>query len=61
MRIRFGIAGAAVVVALAPAVLVKREYLDAGSTALGLAVEVCALVVLVIAVSLVLQRQFGVS
>ena len=61
MRIRFGIAGVAVLMAFAPAVVVKREYLNAGSTVLGLAVEVCALVVLVIATSLVLQRQFGVS
>ena len=61
MRIRFGVAGVAVLLALAPAVVVKREYLNAGSTVLGLAVEVCALVVLVIAVSLVLQRQFGLS
>lgn len=61
MRIRFGVAGVAVVTALAPAVVVKRQYLNAGSTVLGLAVEVCALVVLVIAASLVMQRQFGVS
>ncbi len=61
MRIRFGVAGVAVLMALAPAVVAKWRYLDTGSTALGLAVEVSALVVTAIAASLVLQRQFGVS
>jgi uncharacterized membrane protein YeaQ/YmgE (transglycosylase-associated protein family) len=60
MRIRFGVVGAVVAAALAPVVVVKWQYLSTWSTALGLAVEVCALVVLVLAVSLVLQRQFGV-
>ena len=61
MRVRFAVAGVAVVMAFAPAVVVKREYLNAGSAVLGLAVEVSALVVLTIAASLVMQRQFGVS
>ena len=61
MRIRFAVAGVAVVTTFVPAVVVKWEHLNAGSTALGLAVEVSALVVLTIAASLVMQRQFGVS
>lgn len=61
MRIRFSVVGAAIVTALAPAVVANWEYLNTGSTVLGLAVEVCGLVVLAVAGSLVLQRQFGIS
>jgi predicted membrane-bound spermidine synthase len=61
MRLRFGVGAAVVALALAPAALVTRPYLDTGSAAAGVLLEVCVLLVLTASAALVLQRQFGIS
>jgi hypothetical protein len=61
MRLRFVVGAVALAIALAPATLVTSRYLDARSTALGVVLEVCVLMVLTTSASLVLQRGFGMS
>lgn len=61
MRMRFGVAGMAALIAVAPAIVVSWEYLNTRSTVLGVALEVLVLLVLTLAASLVLQRQFGIN
>jgi hypothetical protein len=60
MRMRFGVGGATVVLALAPVVVTTWPYLDVASTVLGLFVEVLVLVVFTTSVTLGLQRHLGI-
>ncbi|MCZ3388929.1 MAG: hypothetical protein LH645_07335 [Actinomycetia bacterium] len=61
MRVRFGVAGVAAVIALAPATVVSWEYLNTRSTVLGVVLEVSVLLMLTLSVALVLQRQLGIT
>lgn len=61
MRARFGVAGVAALIALAPATVVSWEYLNTQSTVLGVVLEVVVFPVLTLSVALVLQRQFGLT
>ena len=61
MQVRFAVGGVALVASVVPVVLTSWAHLNARSTLVGVALEVCVLLALTLSAALVMQRQFGIS